>query len=175
MSKINIKQILSKDLIKIIKWKNSQTLSNQIMSQKKQIDLETAKKWLKNNSTDKNQWFRGIYIEDKDKKNDILIGIVRLMFIDFKAKTTELGIYIGDKNYHGRGFGKQALKIILNEAFSTLDLDKVYLRVTESNYRAIYLYESLGFVCEGRLKNHFFNDKEEKFENVLYLSLFKTN
>lgn len=173
MSKINIKQILLKDLIKIIKWKNSQTLSNQIMSQKKQIDLETAKKWLKNNSTDKNQWFKGIYIEDK--KNDLLIGIVRLMFIDFKAKTTELGIYIGDTNYHGRGIGKQALKIILNEAFSTLNLDKVYLRVTESNYRAISLYESLGFVCEGRLKNHFFNDKEEKFENVLYLSLFKTN
>jgi len=172
MSQINIKQILSKDLIKIIKWKNSQILSNQIMSQKKQIDLETAKNWLKNNSTDKNQLIKGIYLEKK--KKDILIGIVRLMFIDFEAKTTELGIYIGDTNYHGRGFGKQALILILNEAFSNLNLDKVYLKVTESNLRAIKLYESLGFVCEGKLKNHFFNDLEEKFENILYLSLFKT-
>jgi RimJ/RimL family protein N-acetyltransferase len=55
----------------------------------------------------------------------------------------------------GRGFGKEATELALTHAFgeSGLALHRVYLEVLSINPRAMILYESLGFVIEGRLRD----------------------
>lgn len=82
------------------------------------------------------------------------IGNIKLDFYDKDANLYELGIMIGDKNYWNKGIGYEACFLMLNYAFDTLNVRKVWLAVYENNPHAKKLYEKLGFVLEGCLRKH---------------------
>ena len=68
-------------------------------------------------------------------------------------RTCELGITIGDRAYWGRGYGRDAVCLLLDYAFRLRNMRKVWLRVNGNNERAIRAYRACGFVEEGRLRN----------------------
>lgn len=68
--------------------------------------------------------------------------------------TAELGITIGDKAYWGRGYGREAVGLLLEYAFVYENIRKVWLQVWANNPRAIRSYLASGFVEEGRLRRH---------------------
>lgn len=80
------------------------------------------------------------------------IGICALFGIDWIGETAEVGIVIGEKALWGQGYGPEALSLLLDHAFGTLGLRRVFLHVQASNTRAIRAYEKVGFVHEGRLR-----------------------
>lgn len=82
------------------------------------------------------------------------IGICALFNFDQTAHTCELGISIGDKDYWGRGFGRETVGLLLDYAFRLRNFHKVWLRVHGLNERAQRAYQSCGFVEEGRLRAH---------------------
>lgn len=74
--------------------------------------------------------------------NDIYCGTISLKNI---ANTeAELAIAIHPDSVN-KGMGKQAIKGMLEFAFSELGISKIYLTVRETNSRAIHVYEELGF------------------------------
>lgn len=83
-----------------------------------------------------------------------VIGICGLHNFDETGRTCELGITIGDKEYWGRGYGRDAVRVLLDYAFRLLNYRKVYLRVWGNNERGIRAYRACGFVEEGRLRAH---------------------
>lgn len=84
------------------------------------------------------------------------IGHCLLYAIDDFARTCQLGIGIGDPAYQGKGYGRDALRLLLNYAFTMRNLRKVGLNVNADNERAIRSYRACGFVEEGRLREHAF-------------------
>jgi len=62
----------------------------------------------------------------------------------------QLGIRIGNKDYWSKGYGTEAVSMLMNYAFSA-DIRRVWLKVLPSNARAIRCYEKCGFVNCGRL------------------------
>jgi RimJ/RimL family protein N-acetyltransferase len=70
----------------------------------------------------------------------------------------ELGIIIGDKSAWDQGFGTDVVRTLLRHAFDTLNLNRVALRVFETNLRAIQVYRKIGFIEEGRLRQDHFID-----------------
>ena len=166
--KIDIDKLTPEEKFKISKWKSDRAISKMIMSQFKKTSIVQAEKWIIKNSNDTNQKLFGIYLYSDNKK---LIGISRLMFIDFESLVAELGIYIGEKKLHNKGYGSIALKMTLEYGFNILKLNKIYLKVLASNQRAINLYINNNFKIEGHLKDHFFCEK--KFEDIIYMAIFK--
>ena len=164
---ISLKALEEKDLDKIFAWKNNYELANLIKTHPLPVARYEIEEWLKRNQSDKNQILWGIY----DLKSDELLGIARLMFIDWISSNAEFGIFIGSKSGRGKGLGKETTKMVLNFAFNDANLHKVYLKVTESNAKAIGLYESCGFDKEGLLKHHFWNNG--KYENIVMMGLLK--
>lgn len=77
-------------------------------------------------------------------------------FDDFRgvAHRCELGIAIGDKDYWGRGYGREALGLLIDYAFAHWNVQRVGLQVMVSNERAIRSYQSVGFIKEGQLRRH---------------------
>lgn len=69
-------------------------------------------------------------------------------------RTCELGIGIGDRAYWGRGYGRDAVCLLLDYAFRLRNMRRVWLRVNGNNERAIRAYRACGFVEEGRLRAH---------------------
>ena len=82
----------------------------------------------------------------------LAIGNVGLMAFDNVARSAEVGIVIGEKEYWDQGYGSETIKVLLKHGFETLNLHRIFLRVTSFNERAVHAYEKIGFVHEGRLR-----------------------
>ena len=63
----------------------------------------------------------------------------------------QLGIRIGDRRYWDKGYGTEAVNILINYCFATMDIEYVWLKVLPQNTRAIKCYKKCGFVHTGRL------------------------
>jgi len=84
--------------------------------------------------------------------DDTLIGFVGLFAIQWSHGDAWVGIGIGDRQYWGKGFGTDAMRVILRYAFTELNLHRVTLGVFAYNTRAVRSYEKAGFTVEGRLR-----------------------
>lgn len=87
-----------------------------------------------------------------------LIGYIRLSGIGWTNRSASLSIGIGDPNDQGKGYGSEAIEMILKYAFNELNLNRVSLVVYSYNAKAMRLYERLGFVEEGRKRQAVYHD-----------------
>lgn len=70
------------------------------------------------------------------------------------GRVSELGIGIGDRDYWGKGYGREAIALLLEYGFRHWNLHRIWLRTHAANERAIRCYTACGFVEEGRLRQH---------------------
>jgi RimJ/RimL family protein N-acetyltransferase len=80
-------------------------------------------------------------------ETDELIGSCQLHSID-PGGSAELQIRIGERHVQGRGYGREAVELLLQHAFGPLDLERVTLHVFESNAPARAIYAKAGFRVE---------------------------
>lgn len=100
------------------------------------------------------------------------IGNLGLFDISWRNRSAEFGILIGEKAYWDKGYGSEALQLLLGHAFNMLNLHRVFLRVFANNPRAIRAYEKLGFVLEGRLREAEYRAGE--YVDVLLMSILQS-
>jgi RimJ/RimL family protein N-acetyltransferase len=81
------------------------------------------------------------------------IGEVMLMEIDRRSGSAELGIFIGEPEEWGKGYGTDAITALLGFGFGELRLERIWLEVWTENDRARRAYEKAGFVYEATLRN----------------------
>ena len=74
------------------------------------------------------------------------VGSVYLRDIDMNEKTAEYGIFIGEDDATGRGYGNEAAELMCRYAAKELGLKKLILRVFADNMAALKSYEHAGFV-----------------------------
>jgi len=86
------------------------------------------------------------------------IGNLGLHGINWKDRSAELGIAIGEKAYWNQGYGTDAIRTLLGLAFRELNLHRVFLRVDADNARAIRCYEKAGFQREGTSRQAVFRE-----------------
>ena len=80
------------------------------------------------------------------------IGNCGLVAIDRDNRTATLGIFIGEKDCRGQGFGEEAVRALCRFAFEEMDLRKIRLDVHAGNAAALKTYERVGFRREGVLR-----------------------
>ncbi|HLJ56033.1 MAG TPA: GNAT family protein [Chthonomonadaceae bacterium] len=83
-----------------------------------------------------------------------LIGTCGLWRYSQTAQRCDLGISIGDREYWGRGYGREAVGLMVEYAFRIRNFHKVALTTSSNNERAIRCYLAAGFIEEGRLRQH---------------------
>ena len=66
-----------------------------------------------------------------------------------------MGIGIGEEELWGKGYGTDAVRLMLNYAFTELNLRRISLDLFEYNQRALRSYQKAGFVEEGRMRGIF--------------------
>ena len=85
---------------------------------------------------------------------DEYLGEIVLSGIDPVTKSARLGLSMRPK-YRGRGYGTEAISLVLGLAFDGLGLHRVEIDVLSINARAKSIYENLGFQVEGRRRDAF--------------------
>lgn len=83
------------------------------------------------------------------KENDRLIGEAGLLRMFHFWRTTDLTLIIGEKSAWGKGYGTEALLLLLDYAFGYLNFHRVAVGVVGFNERALHLYRKAGFKKEG--------------------------
>jgi len=87
---------------------------------------------------------------DDDQK----IGMIDLGGFNWQAGSAWVGIGIGVRDLWGKGYGTDAMRILLRYGFTQLNLNRIQLDVFSINERGIASYEKAGFKHEGRLKGN---------------------
>lgn len=100
-----------------------------------------AERWFEKTVNHPNAWV----IEEDGK----LVGGVGLNNLDKVDRRARLAIGLFNERHLGRGIGRQAIDLVLQQAFGPLGLHRVDLRVLSFNIRAIRCYEACGFRLEG--------------------------
>jgi RimJ/RimL family protein N-acetyltransferase len=94
------------------------------------------------------------------------------MHIDQHDRSAEIGISIGEKEFWDQGYGTKAIRLIVGHGFGNLNLNRIYLRVYETNPRGKRCYEKAGFSVDGRLRQARF--LEGKYVDVFIMSILKS-
>ncbi|WP_173917720.1 GNAT family N-acetyltransferase [Halobacillus sp. Marseille-Q1614] len=116
--------------------------------------LESLKEWRDEAmNSDKSFLFS---ICDGDK----FIGYVELSSILWNQRNGWVAIAIGNPDYKAKGYGTEAMDLLINYAFHELNLHRLQLTVFEYNQPAIWLYEKLGFTYEGAQREFVMRDGE---------------
>ena len=85
-----------------------------------------------------------------DLGNDELIGSCGFVGLDQLNRNAEFGIFIGNKEFWGKGYGTEATNLTLDFGFNILNLNNIMLKVYSYNNRATRCYEKCGFKEIGR-------------------------
>jgi RimJ/RimL family protein N-acetyltransferase len=99
------------------------------------------------------------------------IGACGLFNVNPTARTCELGIAIGDKAYWGQGYGREAVRLLVEYAFRYRNFRKVWLWAHAANDRAIRAYQAAGFVEEGRLRQHVWSNG--RYDDVVCMGVLR--
>ena len=94
----------------------------------------------------------GYLVRSIERADGSLLGWVELRDVNWRRRTGELRICLGDPGTWGCGYGSAALRLFLAQAFGDWGLAGVHLRVATWNVRAVRAYERCGFRREARLR-----------------------
>lgn len=144
------------------KWMNDQDITEKLGNYHRMISLKDEKKYLENETG----YSFAIVLKEKEK----LIGNISLKNVNHINQTATLGIFIGEKEDRNKGYGKEAIKILLNYAFNTLNLNNIMLEVYSFNKYAVRTYEKIGFRKIGRRRDSIYRNGrlyDEIFMDIL--------
>jgi len=118
------------------------------------------------------------HLEDQDKAdfaieaNGKVIGTTGLhRWRNRRAGVASLGITIYDREYLGKGYGRDALNVLLDWSFRIQNFRRIWLETLASNERAVHSYQAVGFRVEGRLRQHEYHDGA--YEDVLVMGILR--
>ena len=152
-NKVHLRPIEPDDLDIIYKWENNSKiwhLSNTITPFSKFI----VKQFIENSHQDiyTNKQLR-LMIERIDSDIPETIGTIDLFDFDPMHKRAGIGILITDKENRGKGYASEALDLLINYCFTTLQLHQIYCNITTDNTDSIHLFTSKGFQLIGTKKD----------------------
>lgn len=90
-------------------------------------------------------------------RGDRMIGTIGFGYFDPDPKVTEIGYWI-DASEQGKGITGEATRKLLDLAFRDLGMNRVQIRCADANVRSAAIPRRLGFVEEGRQRQHVFRD-----------------
>lgn len=160
---IYLRLMNEEDTDHIIRWRNSDFVRRNFIYQKP-FTREGHENWIRT-MIDTGKVIQFMICTRENRP----VGSVYLRDIDRTHNKAEFGIFIGEKDALGQGYGTQAARLMIGYAFKELKLHKLMLRVLAENVVARRSYEKAGFVQEAYLKDEVF--LEGNYKDVIYMAV----
>lgn len=153
--RVRLRGVRDDDLPTLAKWEMDPgrltTLSNKVAPPSEAAAKERIAKWSANEKDD-----LGFAIETLDDP-PVLVGNIGLFGAHPKDRCATIGIALG-REHIGRGYGTDAMRVIVDYGFREMGLHRIQLGVAPFNPAGIRAYEKAGFVEEGRLRESVLHD-----------------
>lgn len=157
---VKIRRFEEKDIPYKVKWINDER-NNKYLHYDLPLTEEKTLVWFKN-------------IKDRTERMDFTItfneepvGLIGLLNIDHRNQKAEYYICMGSEEHKGKGIAYTASKILIDTVCKDLNLHKLYLYTQTGNIPAQKLFEKLGFVREGLLRDDL-NYNGKRIDRYIY-------
>lgn len=164
--RVVLRPSMRKDIKKILVWMNDPEVLQYIRHNFPLYEKEEE------------EWFEKL---GKQKQNDVVlaietkkgvhIGNTGIHRISWADRIGNIGIFVGDKKYWGKKYGYEAMMLLLEYAFNTLNLRKMCLSVFNFNERAYKCYCRCGFKVEGRKREQYYANG--KYHDEIVMAVFR--
>ncbi len=160
--RVQLQALMDEDLETMLSWySNSSFLRRLDALPAKPTTLDSLKKWRDDASERDNHFLFSI----RDDKT--FVGYIELDGILWTQRNGWVAIAIGDSSLQGKGYGTEAMSLLLDYAFYEINLHRIQLTVFSYNQPAIWLYEHLGFTYEGAQREFILRD-DEAYDMYIY-------
>jgi RimJ/RimL family protein N-acetyltransferase len=102
---------------------------------------------------------------------DKLIGFIAFDGLNWNDRDSYVAIGIGEPDFWSKGYGSDAMRLMLRYGFTELNLHRISLTVFEQNPRGIRSYEKCGFKHEGRIREFLLRDG--KRSDMLHMGILR--
>jgi RimJ/RimL family protein N-acetyltransferase len=169
-NRIRLRAIEHTDLPRFVNWVNDPEVTAGLL-----LHLPISQ-------TDEESWFetmqkrppaeRPMVIEVREGEGWLPIGNCGFDVLEWRVRSAEMGIMLGERSFWNQGYGTEAVALLLQHGFDTLNLNRIYLHVFANNHRAIRAYEKVGFVHEGIQRQAMY--KNGQYIDVFMMSVLKS-
>lgn len=143
--KISIRRFERTDIPKKVEWINNPE-NNRFLHYDIPLRVDKTEKWFDSHLGEDTRYDAVI------EADGVPVGTIGLLGIDRKNSKAEYYIAMGETEYKGKGVAKEASRLILEYGFETLGLNRIYLFTEIENKAAQKLFERVGFVKEGVIR-----------------------
>ncbi len=144
---IYLRLMTYEDTENIVNWRNSDAVRKNFIYQAL-FTRESHENWIRT-MVETGKVVQMIICEND---TDRPVGSVYIRDIDKTHQKAEYGIFIGEPQARGKGYGTAAARLMIKYCFEELKLHRLFLRVYAENIQAIRSYEKAGFVKEAHLR-----------------------
>lgn len=164
---IYLRLMTLEDTEQIVAWRNSDSVRQNFIYQAL-FTKESHENWIKT-MIDTGKVVQMMICE---KDTGRAVGSVYVRDIDPVHQKAEYGIFIGEEDARGKGYGTVAAKLMIRYCFEKLKLHRLFLRVYADNGQAIRSYEKAGFVKEAYLHDDVFVNG--RFRDIVLMGILNT-
>jgi RimJ/RimL family protein N-acetyltransferase len=155
------------DYIKIHQWRQDNEISRNFGGVPLFSSSLNEKKWMEDRIFDKNNVSCAICVKDTHD----FIGCIFLNDINFHNRTGHIPIFVGEKEFWGKGYATDARVLMLKYAFFDRGLNRIWARVLEDNTGALKMLEKTAYKIEGKLRQ--VNFSNGRLRDEFYLAVLK--
>lgn len=168
--RIRLRAMTRQDLPLFVRWFNDPEVTA-YLDHAWPLSPEEEERWFQT-MLQRPETERPLVIEVRqDDETWLPIGNCSFHRIDWRNRSAEVGVAIGEKAYWDQGYGTEALRLLLALGFDELNLHRIFLRVNAENRRAIAAYRKVGFVEEGRLRQAEY--RRGRYHDMLIMSILR--
>lgn len=147
-----------------VKWLSDRAVTDGLGDSHRFMNLVNEKEYMES-AMKKGDWWFTIILNESDK----LIGSIGLIDVNHVYGSAKVGVLIGEAENRGKGYGTEAMKLLVGYCFDVLNLHNIMLEVFEFNENAYKSYLKVGFKEMGRRRNAFYLNN--KRHDVIYMDI----
>ena len=163
---VTLREVRESDLLSIFEWLNDYELRIS-SAMYRPVSWPEHVKWVTTRLENGSETFFVIALENRP------IGVINLSSIDNLNRSADFSIRIGESTDQGKGFGTQAVQLLIAFCWRDLNLHRLSLTVFSDNQRAINSYKKAGFEFEGELREAAFISG--RWRNLTIMSILQSN
>lgn len=149
-NKLIMRPLKLSDVNHIMTWVNDPEVVKNLQHFNKKFTIKDEEKYVKKMLASKNDFILSFFNQSGE-----YIGQGGIHQISWENKLGRLSIIV-KREYWNKGYAQEMLPVLINYGFKKLDLHKIWLMHWKENKKAGHLYQKLGFVKEGILKDEYF-------------------
>jgi diamine N-acetyltransferase len=164
--RVKLRPLIREDLAYLRKWLDDAEIRG-LIGEVASMSKADSEKFLEKVCADTERvWFMVVV-----RENNKVIGEAGLLRMNRTWRTTDVSVIIWEREEWGKGYGREAVMLLLGHAFRQLNFHRVAIGVVSFNERALHFWEKLGFRREGIQRDEYYYDG--KYYDFVMMSILE--